>query len=969
MGLYLSGATLTMAAVTMATWAAQAQPIRSDDHWAIYAQDNHQTDWDALLTGENLALGAAVRLEPEPTYAPTRDDADREQLTDGSLSTITTGHIWHDRTVVGWAYQESARVTVDLAEPRPVGQVLLRVQTSINGEDTTPRDVQLALSEDGRNFTRVRTLTKKTHPDDNPALTFEPLPPTEGAVHAFVLDAGYRARYVRLDFALSGHLVMDEIAVLGAEGEVAQLPPQPETEPEYRDNVFDRRQQFREMIAPGNLAEGLELSYAPRPGYRLTTNETDALDLTDGQFGQRSDERIWFEPVAVAWQHSPTVTIFADLGAEQPIDAVVIRLLGGGEQGGLVFPDTIRVLLSPDGDAYYQVAERHKRGLDDLSPTAWDLPEEAIAWVHNFRLPVGLRARYLAVQLEAQKQFICSDELAVVRGADDLPAFAPDERQRVTIVTEGVAFSPLHAVDAICHNRFIRLKVATTDARAGDEYGRPCTLLLDLPDSVELAGREVANSTVQHEGREFTRYELPATRGRPVEVYLRTSLPVGERDVLYMYGDAGDGPQNERRVTWESIEIPTARPAPRLDISLAWMGISNWYDGWPDGITNMREMGFNALGTFPRYWDEANLAHYQEALAAARAQGMKIIINESPAGAEAGDRGNDEIRSVLADGPGRGVCPSYRGQYYQKEHQGFARHAAWIRPDFVFYDIEAYYNGSQEAPRCQRCQQRFEEGGFTGDRQRSPWDEFRAAMGREIHEDMKRDIEAALGGDTGIIYGSYRTMPTTPLNDGLFAWDTLYPDLLQLAMPSLYVAGDQMRVASVIAAQRAALPRNDIVPWLSTGTYGEYEPVRTRDMILEAFANGARGVTYYYYANFDPWHFKYHAEAIDIVAPVQDIFADGQPIVGLTCSDERIKVCGMALNGELAILVSNYQGVPAGTEVTITAPIAQESGVFDLHAGERIGTVRPGEPLTVTIDEIGAHLYYVGNAYAGAVPR
>jgi len=165
------------------------------------------------------------------------------------------------------------------------------------------------------------------------------------------------------------------------------------------------------------------------------------------------------------------------------------------------------------------------------------------------------------------------------------------------------------------------------------------------------------------------------------------------------------------------------------------------------------------------------------------------------------------------------------------------------------------------------------------------------------------------------------------------------------------------------------------VPWLSPGTYGEYEPVRTRDLILESFANGSRGVTYYYYANFDPWHFKYHAEAIDIVAPVQEIFADGEPIAGLACSDERIKLCGMALNGELAILVSNYQSVPAGTEVTITAPIAAEAGVFDLHAGERIGAIRPGEALTLTIDRdrsrspIGAHLYYVGNAYADRVPR
>ncbi len=958
----VSGVLTACLVVMFGAQTAAAEPIRSDDHWAIYAQDGGQADWDALMTGENLALGAPAELQPEPTYAPTQDQDDAAQLTDGALSTRDDQHIWHDRTVVGWAYQEHVRVTLDLGEVESVGQVVMRIQTSITGQDTAPKDIQLALSADGEHFTRVRTLTKKTHPDDNPALTYEPIEPTEGTVHAFVIDAGYRARYVRLDFALWQYLVMDEIAVLAAEGEAEELPAPPDVVPEWRDNVFDRREQFREMIAPGNLVEGLELRYAPSPGYRLTTNETDTLDLTDGRFGERSDERIWFEPVAVCWQHSPLVTIFADLGQVQPIDAVVIRLLGGAEQGGLVFPDEVRVLLSPDGEDYYQVSERHKRGLDDLSPTAWDLPEEGIAWVHNFRLPVGLKGRYLAVQIVAQKQFICSDEMAVVRGADDLPALEPDEADRVTIVTEGVAFSSHHAVHGICANRFIRTKVAVMDARSGDDYRGPCTLLLDLPESVEVSPAELVPTRVEHEGRTFRRYAIECNRGRTREFYLRSTLPVGERDVLYMYGDAGNGPENERRIVWESMEIPTARPCERLHVSLAWMGISSWYDSWPDGIVNMKEMGFNALGTFPRYWKEENLPHYREALAAARAAGMAIIINESPAGALSSDRDEEETLSVLDDGPGRGVCPAYRGQFYQREHASFAQHAAWIRPDYIFYDIEAYWTGSQEAPRCRRCRARFEEGGFTD------WDEFRAAMGREIHEDIRRATEEAVGTDLPIIYGSYRTMPTTPLNDGLFAWGNLYPDLLDIAMPSLYTAGDRMRVADTIAANRALLERNDIIPWLSTGTYGEYDPVRTRDMVLEALANGARGVTYYYYGNFDPWHFKYHAEAIDIVAPVEDIFADGVPIVGLSCSDERIKVCGMALGGEMAILVSNYQGVPAGATVTLSVPLQAESELWDLHARRRLGTVRPGEGIEITIDDIDAHLYYVGNDYGAAIP-
>ena len=43
--------------------------------------------------------------------------------------------------------------------------------------------------------------------------------------------------------------------------------------------------------------------------------------------------------------------------------------------------------------------------------------------------------------------------------------------------------------------------------------------------------------------------------------------------MLYLYGDCGEGPQNERKVTWESMEIPTLRSCERLHVSLAWMGI------------------------------------------------------------------------------------------------------------------------------------------------------------------------------------------------------------------------------------------------------------------------------------------------------------------------------------------------------------------------------------------------------------
>ena len=46
----------------------------------------------------------------------------------------------------------------------------------------------------------------------------------------------------------------------------------------------------------------------------------DPLQLSDGRFGERTDEAIWFERGCVGWQGPPLATIFADLGEPQPIE-------------------------------------------------------------------------------------------------------------------------------------------------------------------------------------------------------------------------------------------------------------------------------------------------------------------------------------------------------------------------------------------------------------------------------------------------------------------------------------------------------------------------------------------------------------------------------------------------------------------------------------------------------------------------
>lgn len=941
--------------------AVSGAPIRSDKHWAIHPQLT-PADWQALVEGTNLVAEKLIQAEPTPNDWNTSSDL--KQLTDGVLAGAE-GRMWSDKRAVGWGYQPYVRLVLDLGQSQSVGRVLMRLQV-INKDNTIPRRIALGLSLDG-NYYPVRNLIEKVHPEDNPAHSFDPLPSEPPGIYAVELQAGYRARYVRLDFTTHGFLVTDEIAVLAGAGQGQEIPlaPKDKGKRDYFGNVFDRRDQYRKMIAPGNLILGKPLRYSPVPTQYLNVDDDDPNQFTDGKFGERVDERIWFERGCVGWQGPPLMTIFADLGAVQPIGSVVIRLLGGAEQNALGFPNEIKVLLSNDGNDYYQVASRHKRGLDDLSAEAFSLPEEKLAWVHNFQLPVGRKARYVAVQILHQKQFAVSDEMAVVKGADNLPAFQPTEDKRVVIVTTGVAFTPVWGNLPVCQNLPLRARLLIQDARPGKEAEKPCKIVLDLPETVRFAAPEITPTEVEHGGRKFKRYLIP-WQGEGTDFYLQSLLPAGKTDVLYTSGDSGNGPENERKITWESLYIPKVRVPKRLHVSLSWAEAPWLYTRWPNYLDAQRHLGFNAVGMQPCYWRESDVPSHQAILGKIRQQGFQLIQIESPAGAIASDRSQQETKSTLPGGKFGATCPSYRGQYYQKEHASFARAAVWIQPDIIFYDIEAYWTGAQEAPQCSRCQERFRAGNY------KDWDAFRGAMGREIHVDMKAAIDKALA-DAGIkrkiVYGSYRTEPMTPLNDGLFAFDNTYPDLLQVAMPSLYVAGNAQRVADSIAANRAKMQTNDIIPWLPTGCYGEYNPLRTRDMILEAFANGSRGITYYWYGHFDAAHFKYHAEAVDIIAPIEGIFVDGKPLTGLVCSEKKVKLCGMGVGNEMAVLISNYEGLAPGTKETVKTPARSQTPVWDLHSGKRIGATDGKGSFTVALDNLPAHLYYLGSKYSSAVQR
>jgi hypothetical protein len=71
----------------------------------------------------------------------------------------------------------------------------------------------------------------------------------------------------------------------------------------------------------------------------------------------------------------------------------------------------------------------------------------------------------------------------------------------------------------------------------------------------------------------------------------------------------------------------------------------------------------------------------------------------------------------------------------------------------------------------------------------------------------------------------------------------------------------------------------------------------------------------------------------------------------------------------MAVLVSNYRGVPLGAVVKVTTSAKPSTTVWDLHTGKKLGVVARDGSFTLTLNAIAAHMVYVGTKYGQAVSK
>jgi hypothetical protein len=145
-----------------------------------------------------------------------------------------------------------------------------------------------------------------------------------------------------------------------------------------------------------------------------------------------------------------------------------------------------------------------------------------------------------------------------------------------------------------------------------------------------------------------------------------------------------------------------------------------------------------------------------------------------------------------------------------------------------------------------------------------------------------------------------------------------------------------------------------IIPWLSAGCYGEFEPYKMEQMILEALMNGANGITYYCYYDFDtPMDFYYHAKALAEIAPYEDLIVDGK-ILEPEGSNKGLTYSGIKKGDEMLLLIGNYKRTAPETEIKL--PFNDILEIKDLRNGK---TIKSQNPLRITVSKGDIILYWI----------
>lgn len=763
------------------------------------------------------------------------------------------------------------------------------------------------------------------------------------------------------------------------------------------------RELWQTRSAGENLALGKPALLVPKPDYRLTvTGDSDSRDLTDGVLSTAHWDRLWFDSKSVGWYFADGLErlIRLDLEHVAPVERIVIRCLGGSGHN-FRFPKQFEVWVSRDGQEWFQASSMQKLMPCEASQADWDryyyLEESGETYetrAYPFELKVHAEARFLLIKITGATASVFSDELVALKasstqaaGADFNAAYSGTPR---AFPLEGLVLSTRWHELGIVRGMQIPQHFQITDLRSqktdpdSQTPNQKVEMVLEVPRGIEVSAgkpdeipaewQNVSGEAVpEAKGPEYLRfvYPLTANKGKFALPVLYFSVPEkaqsaanGEAETfppVRVYARCDGKPQFQTSLPVRVETLPAFEPFREIHVSLAWMGEKEQRQ-WPNFFENYRKLGFNAVPTFPRYWpkDDEKLGSCLAWTAEARRQGFQIVMNESPLHVMMnGKAEGHEIYCQKPGQPGTSLCPTYRGESYAQEMARVAQCVRRVRPDWVFWDVECWHPAQTSAKTCTRCQAAFQ------DAQKSEpaltLEDFIFRQGREVTHDLHEAV--VLGAKEMQIplptVGSYNRQPVKP-EYAIERFGETYPESIDLAMPSLYVGGRERDVHENIRQNRQLLGNSQIIPWLSAGCYGEFDPPNLEFMVLEALLNGSRGITYYCFTDFDtPFDFYAHAKALAELRPYESLLVHGKPLE-LSGSVPQMLYSALGTDSEFLLLVGNPDGAAPQTSISLPRPATapETFPVLDLRSGQKT-TQTFGTPWNFDVPKGEIRLFHV----------
>ncbi|MFP4055997.1 MAG: hypothetical protein ACLF0G_03920 [Candidatus Brocadiia bacterium] len=695
-----------------------------------------------------------------------------------------------------------------------------------------------------------------------------------------------------------------------------------------------------------NLALGRKVAFAPAPNYRLTAKGgTDATDLTDGKLSSREDQRLWFDPAAVGFSYAGLVQMAVDLGAQAPVGEVAVRFQGGSPQAGICFPGFVHLLASSDGVRYYRVASCSRWSPSGRARYGVP-PNEGEPWVHTLRFgKADVRARYIGLAFYGAG-LSASDELWVYEGERE--ACRPPSHGATTDFSLRAPRIYFHKPELYLPNNINAPTPIGLIVPPGFQKTE-ATLTIDMPKRHRIAGGHLGGTSAAGAATErvgsATRYtfqvELAESDKAWGRLYLRSDRSTGRRGWLryQLRWPGGEGLPREIHV--HSFRVPSPPTPRRLVTGLGWWSLRDTLE-WPEALQAFRTLGFNTLPLFARYTDlddpevQATVQRFREA-------GFRILNIDSPFHhmlAKAGEQ-RAELTCQFPDGThGEAFCPSYRGPLYEAELDRVARQTAAVRADLLCCDIELWsWRGPVDAPKCTRCQARFQASGA------EDWQAWQLDQGEAIWRQLASRVRAACA-RAGAPEPQLGVYDWRPGHDYQRFWpfDRLYPQCLSSSQPSTYTPLDPYHLELIgdeTRADRARLPRSDVLPWLTPGDAGTFPGEHFTYALLECFANGARGTLFWSGRVWDPETLAGYAEALRIVAPVEDVVVDGELASGVRCRPP-MRVSGMRRGREMFLLVADYRS-DQRRFVSLELPLGGPLVVRDLKTGREVVRLAEGQ--------------------------